>query len=867
MYQSATLVKKRGLGRNAAQAIRPKTQSAGSIGRDKEPSPELDWKLAVAKFDGVEDASDGLACRVNAQRGRDRMKKILLASTALVFCASWAGAVSAQTGAPDTDTGAGQIETVVITAEKRSERLQDAPVAVSVVGTNALQANNATDISDINKIVPSVQLNGTINGRVPLAVRGISSDSNEAAVGLSSGVEILIDGVPVPSDSYAGNQLEDVTGIEVLKGPQSTLGGRTASAGELNIITHKPSDVWTGSVDATVTNDNEEHLQGFVGGPLSDTTSFSLTGWGHNTQYPIQNLNNGKYVEVESYGARGKVRFQLSNNFDATIAAHYSEMKSTGMNFVYSYVTPGANLLCGFACPPGWPLTQAALFPNVTPSMDNQKYNSPVHNSGAIARDADVTLTLDYSFGDGYTLSSTTNYQHENQVNVQDLFTVGKFWFNYLTSGGACDGLTVCAAGYPFNDTQTQTEKIDQTMEEIKLLSPADRAFSYIIGAFYSDTKVNQTYYRNLPPALENLRGIPDTATYDLYGRATWKVLEKTTLIAGLRFNYDDLSYYDNQIAYAGTNSCSNCSVDVSDSSTALVGDITVQQQLAPHSMAYFKYSRGYAPKAYNAAAWLTLSDPANPSSAPVKPQPVAQEHIDSFELGSKGTYLDGTLGLNVAAFDTIYKDFQIQVFSNVAGVINPPLILEAAGEAETKGLEADVLLAPTDKLTVSFNAAYIDAVFNKYQGAPCWVGQSAAQGCATHPDGSMTQNDSGKTMPNSPKFKFNISATQMVSLGDSSPFDLALSGNYTYRTSAQMLADQNPHAIQPAFGIANLSVGLVSKDGNYSITAFVNNVADQHYFVDMEDFWASPWASNAVIGQPARDAHRFVGIRFDSNF
>lgn len=307
------------------------------------------------------------------------MKKILLATTAIAFCASWAGTVSAQTSASSAESGVGQIETVVITAEKRTERLQDAPVAVSVVNTDALQANDATDISDINKLVPSVQLNGTINGRVPLAVRGISSDSNEAAVGLSSGVEILFDGVPVPSDSYAGNQLEDVIGIEVLKGPQSTLGGRTASAGELNIITHKPSDIWTGSVDATVTNDNEEHLQGYVAGPLGDKTSFSLTGWGHGVQYPIQNLNNGKYVQVESYGARAKFEFKPTSNLDILLSGHLSEMKSTGMNFVYSYVTPGASLLCGFACPPGWPLTQAALFPNVTPSMDNQKYLSLIH--------------------------------------------------------------------------------------------------------------------------------------------------------------------------------------------------------------------------------------------------------------------------------------------------------------------------------------------------------------------------------------------------------------------------------------------------------------------------------------------------------
>jgi len=98
------------------------------------------------------------------------------------------------------------------------------------VSADVLAQQNVSDISDINKLVPSVQLNGTINGRVPMGIRGISSVSNEGTVGISSGVAIQVDGVPVPSDSYDGNDIMDVQSIEVLKGPQATLGGRTAAS-------------------------------------------------------------------------------------------------------------------------------------------------------------------------------------------------------------------------------------------------------------------------------------------------------------------------------------------------------------------------------------------------------------------------------------------------------------------------------------------------------------------------------------------------------------------------------------------------------------------------------------------------------------
>ena len=158
-------------------------------------------------------------------------------------------AVQGATAADATDSGAGApLEEIVITAQKRTEKLSDVPVSASVLSADALSRVNAGDITDLNNLVPSVDLIGTFNGRVPIGIRGISSNANEATVGLASGVAIMIDGVPVPSDSQAANQLEDVKNVEVLKGPQATLGGRTAAAGIINIVTRTPSDHLTGDL-------------------------------------------------------------------------------------------------------------------------------------------------------------------------------------------------------------------------------------------------------------------------------------------------------------------------------------------------------------------------------------------------------------------------------------------------------------------------------------------------------------------------------------------------------------------------------------------------------------------------------------------
>jgi len=159
-----------------------------------------------------------------------------------------AGANNAESPAPGTE-----LTEIVITAQKRSEKLMDVPVAAQVVSTQTLADANIADLSDLNNLVPSVQLNGTINGRVPTGIRGISSVSNEQTVGISSGVAINIDGVPVPSDSFDANNVAGIERVEVLLGPQSTLGGRTAATGLINLVTRGPSDTLQGFATTTAT--------------------------------------------------------------------------------------------------------------------------------------------------------------------------------------------------------------------------------------------------------------------------------------------------------------------------------------------------------------------------------------------------------------------------------------------------------------------------------------------------------------------------------------------------------------------------------------------------------------------------------------
>jgi len=805
-----------------------------------------------------------------------RLNSYTALSAVITAAALWAPpTANAQSASSASSEISGTLEEIVITAQKRTEKLEDVPVSAAVVSAESVARNNITDISDLNNLVPSVNLNGSFNGRVPTGMRGISSVSNEGTVGLSSGVAILVDGVPVPSDSVDGNQLEDIQSIEVLKGPQATLGGRTAASGVINIVTKAPSDTFTGDISAVATDDQEYRVNGFISGPISDKVDFSISAYGTTLNQPIKNLYDDKHTTQEIEGVRAKVLFKATEDLDITLVGHYAHSQSDGFNLAYTYLTPGTTLLVGPGGPPF--LSAAALLPGITPSLTNTNYSSPV-NSGSHINDTDFSVIINYRLPGGFTLGSTTAYQHETQDNVQDLFAVHGYFWNELTGAGTPGNTTP-----PFFNFQEQKEGIKQLSEEAKLVSPVGGVFNYLVGVFYSDTKVDTTESRGLLPAFNNTSVTPDTKTTDLYGRSTWKFAPSTSLVTGLRYNYDDVSYVVNQSLYTAVFDPAQGMVDIqgpisaagSHTSSTVVGDVSLQQQLAKDSMVYATYARGYSPGAYNTAQALISPGLLGPGTAgsPTLGY-VPNETINHVELGTKGTYLDNSLTVNVSVWDTKYKDFQVQIFDTSTGSINPPLVLTPAGEAETKGLEFDAVWAATKLLTLNFNYAYVDAKFNEYDGAPCWYGEPASQGCTLKnpalPSGPLnpsTQNLSGAVMPNAPKNKFVFGAQQRLPLG-SMGYDFVLGGNYSYTAATQMLADQNPQTIRPSYGLLNLSAGLRSQTGKFSATLFVDNALNKHYLVDMEDFWSSPWGgTDVVVSQPARDTNRYAGIRLTAGF
>ena len=283
---------------------------------------------------------------------------LLSLSVAVGLMLAGGAVANAQQSADDEFT----LQEVTVTAQKRTEKLQEATVAASVVSEDEFTASNASNVIDLNNLIPSVQLKGSRNGRVAMAMRGISTQTDEGGI---SGVLFMVDGVPVPSDSMGVNELEDIQRVEVLKGPQSTLGGRTASAGVINIVTKGPSDTLKGSVGITATDDNELWLNGFISGPINKKVGFSVSASGHKIEYLNRNLNGGKHQNSDGKSVRAKLSFEPNDNFSILLSGHLLDYKSKGANLVYQYLTPGARLFpyIPYPAPPEFGLPQSEVLP------------------------------------------------------------------------------------------------------------------------------------------------------------------------------------------------------------------------------------------------------------------------------------------------------------------------------------------------------------------------------------------------------------------------------------------------------------------------------------------------------------------------
>lgn len=728
------------------------------------------------------------------------------------------------------------LQEIVVTAQKRAQSAQDVPVAMTVIAADALENVGGSRLQDLTQVSPSLTVTqGGDQNNNSVILRGIGTSA--FSIGVEASVLVVIDDVATGLPGQGFNDLQDIERVEVLRGPQSTLFGKAASAGVINVTTKAPTDSFTGSAEIMATDDNEQRYSAGLSGPLADSLSFRASAAIGRYEGNIENLVSGKKINGrDSENYRLKLLWEPGESFDATLAGHYSQVDASCCEYVSIAKTPGIRTLFGVP-------TNTQL-EGITPGAGNftaRVSPDPVSD----AEDYGGSLKVNLYLGD-HTLTNITARNHYLSNDLSDF-----------------DGTTGPLLGQPNGLMQFGFFKGETFSNELRLTSPASGDLQYVTGLYYADNSFTRRFTRTGPVQPGDWRGVSDSKAYAIFGQADYAIAEGTTLIAGLRWGREEIHFTYDRYNSNGGNPPFATSGSADDA--VITGKAGIQQDITDDVMTFATYSRGYKGQAFDLTSSFTT--PGNPARNPVRP-----ETSDSYELGLKGRFLDRRASFSLTGFLTDYNDFQAQ--SQVAE-FGGSLFLANVGKLRTKGVEAEGSWRATQDLTVNGSIAYVDALIRSFPNAECYFGQTAALGCTVRATGGRAQDLAGHRLANAPKWKFNVGADLEVPLGGL-PVTGFINANYSWQSKVNFDLKDNPNTVQKAYGITNLSIAFEDKEeGRYRLTLFARNLFDQHYFSSMNDLTtgliANPYPNPATVidlrGRRARDASRYLGARFSVKY
>ena len=323
------------------------------------------------------------------------------------FAVAGSGAATAQTASADD----GALEEIVVTSQKRTENVQDIPVAVQVVSGAALEAQGIREFSELSRTTPSLFIRPAEHPvNASISMRGIGTFAFSQAVEPS--VAVQMDDVPVQFLARAFADLSDIERVEVLRGPQSTLFGRSASAGLLNITTRGPTEEFSGRIAATATEDEEYVLNGSIAGPIGESLGFRLSANYDDYDGNVTNLFDGDKVNGRKIvSTRGKLVWDPTEKVNITGQLSYIDGETTiGRPFIR--VSPNARLRGNAAYGP------AVFAPGVTFSEDNDEVVNN-YTSGTEYSDFAPSLRASFDLGFG-SLISISAWDHFKQLDILD---------------------------------------------------------------------------------------------------------------------------------------------------------------------------------------------------------------------------------------------------------------------------------------------------------------------------------------------------------------------------------------------------------------------------------------------------------------
>ncbi|WP_417615015.1 TonB-dependent receptor [Parasphingorhabdus sp.] len=735
----------------------------------------------------------------------------------------------------------GNRDVIIVTANRRAESIQDAPLSITAFGGDELANRSITSIEQVGAIAPGVQIS-TYQGDTSIFIRGIGTPTIIA--GTDSSTATYIDGVYISRPAAIGPLFFDIERIEVLRGPQGTLYGRNATGGAVNIVTNRPTDILEGNLQLTVGNYDRFRVAGALSGPINDAIRARLAfQWEDRDGYAtvIRPDDSTERVEdKEDYSIRLTVEADLSP--DATLTLNGDYFRADDKANAYFYASAGyADEI------PGWYGTREG---SQTLPYFGMKNAGRV--SAAASRDifADVPYfnkvenwglgaTLDWDISD-YNLKVIGSYRDTNPVS-QNEFDLSDAYVNYVG----------------------REEDHWQWSGEVQLSSPVDKPFSWIAGAYYFEERniIDNDIFGNfwepiliqgfmdlqaagvLPPfpvvfpdsdlcCELHLSGEQDTKAWAAYLDTQWDVSDQITVRLGGRYseerrdgrqNFDlvmlpDIRIAPNTIFFpnAITEDRNAAQPDPFGFVIAPVNGPTTFRAFTPKLgidfkptddvMLYASVQRGFKSGGYNIGS--SQRDPFEP------------EKIWSYEMGARTELLDRALLLNASAFWYDYTNLQAQ-----DSVGNQPIIRNV-GKARVRGFEVETVARPTDFLRLEGALTYVDAQFTEGQ-----LTEVLRPAPLTQDPGTFVRDLDGLRLPRAPRWKFSLAGQIEQPLGDAGK--ITARTEYHWQSKIYFTVFNIDAASQESYGLLRASLGFTSADDKWSVRLFGDNLTGETYFTN----------------------------------
>ena len=775
---------------------------------------------------------------------------MLMASSSLIAGVALTPQAVAQ--AEDSD------EEVVVTARKREERLLEVPAAVSAVTPAQLAKANATDLSSIAKLVPQLQIQSGPSGNGgSLVMRGIGSAANDA--GLESEVLINVDGIPSSRGWITQASFFDVKSVQVLKGPQALFFGKNSPAGVVAIDSAGPTEEWEGFARTGYEFvADERFVEAAIGGPLSDDLGARIAfryagmeGWLENRAqpitanplsplYPTPGATTNKRAPIQdSVAARLTLAWDPTSDFSAELKLQYSYLDNqsglTGQSQAVNCAAGNAHpSTLGVQdpymdCVADRYTALSAVPVALASNWDKMDSLDPFLTNSATL----VSLKLDYKLGP-INVTSVTGFSHYN-VNGSGNFDSSSF----------------------IQIPSTVGEKFTSYSQEIRAESNFDGPVNAFVGVYFERQEINDWNIARIPTsALPSRWIVPDPATgkneqyysdnsqtsktISPFVQLSWNILDNLELAGGVRYTYEKKdaklgNKFTNQGIPPGGTTPSGAAYRAAGNylygnfkDTKLSPELTLTWHPTENSTLYAAYRSGYKSGGFSITGVLV-------AGGTIDPLTYGSESSDGYDIGYKAKLFDGRLLLDLVAYRYEYEDLQ----RSILDIPTTTFIIRNAAGARVQGVEASVAFEATPELTLRLNAAYNSAEYTSYPNAPCYSGQTVAQGCITFGT-TRAQNLTGAVLPFAPELVATASFNYEAEI--SPRWSIGFDGAVDYNTGYVTADTHHPFEKQDAFYRLHAGVRLFESDGRLSFELIGRNLTNEYILAS---------ASAKVFGSP----------------